>query len=385
MEFLLINYEYPPIGAGAANATHQIAKALARQGHTVKILTSRYRDRKGVAAENRIVVVRCHARRQHAGHSNVFEMASFLWTAAWTLPKLLRRQAPQGIVVFFSFPCGPLGLLGKTLARVPYVISLRGGDVPGNDPTVLRIHRLLRPLRRCILKHSLAVVANSQGLKTLAERADPFPVRIITNGVDTEFFHPHAQPEKAGFSLLFIGRFHNQKNLFFLFDCLARLLQQTARPVTLHMVGAGTLEQELRGHATRLGIDRHIVWHDWMEKKHLRAVYQACDCLVNPSLSEGMPNVVLEAMACGLAVVATDVPGNASVVRNGETGYLVALQPADPLVAALKSLAEDPGLCRRMGEAGRRWVVGDFSWDTVARQYAELFAQTPDPRTGATG
>jgi len=85
-----------------------------------------------------------------------------------------------------------------------------------------------------------------------------------------------------------------------------------------------------------------------------------------------MPNVPLEAMACGLPVIASHVAGNDAVVRDGETGWLFDLDTPEIFLAALRRVMEDRGLARRMGEKGRAWVLKDFSWRQVAQMYADL-------------
>ena len=146
---LLINYEYPPIGAGAATATYHIAKEFIKAGNSVTVLTSQFRDKLGTEVENGINVIRCRSLRKYAEQSNIAEMLSFLLSASLSLPSVVKNREIEVAIVFFSFPCGPLGLLCRAFFQIPYVLSLRGGDVPGAEPG----HGLLRPLRRLIFSH----------------------------------------------------------------------------------------------------------------------------------------------------------------------------------------------------------------------------------------
>ena len=131
MNFLLINYEYPPIGGGAATATAAIAGHLTSLGHAVTVLTSRFRDLKGTVQEGRCPGGALSGDPQASGPSGILEMLSFLVSAGSMLGSVIRRHRIEASIVFFSFPCGPLGLWGLKRGNVPYVISLRGGDVPG--------------------------------------------------------------------------------------------------------------------------------------------------------------------------------------------------------------------------------------------------------------
>lgn len=393
MNILLINYEYPPIGGGAATATAAIAGHLTSLGHAVTVLTSRFRDLKGAIREGDIHIVRCPAIRKCPDRSGILEMLSFLVSAGLMLGSMIRKHRIEAAIIFFSFPCGPLGLWGLKLGNVPYVISLRGGDVPGNEAALDLLHKLLTPLRRLIFRKSVAVVANSPGLKEISERADPFPVQVIPNGVDTDFFYPRETRHEAGhhpFAFLFVGRFQTQKNLFYLIDHMASLKRAGVGPFVMHIVGDGPQYDELQNHAKNLGIETCLVWHGWLDKDSLREIYRNADCLVNPSLYEGMPNVILEAMACGLPVIASRVAGNDEVVRNGETGLLFDLGEPDAFRMALQEMVEDPGRASEMGKKGRSWVMNDFSWRKVAQAYADLFSRFTGgappkgaPKTGA--
>lgn len=217
MHLLLINYEYPPIGGGAGSAMWNISRELVRQAHQVTILTANYKELRGWDEDSGIQVYRCWALRQFDSHSNLLEYLSFVVSAAISLPKVLKNRDINGVMVYFSIPNGPLGLLCKILKGLPYVILLRGGDVPGNTSSVAWLHYLLTPLRRYVLKYSLATVANSTGLKQLAQQADPlFPIKVIHNGVDTHFFYPqNHQTESEIFGFLFVGRLDPGKIYFF--------------------------------------------------------------------------------------------------------------------------------------------------------------------------
>jgi glycosyltransferase involved in cell wall biosynthesis len=376
MNILLVNYEYPPIGGGAATATAAIAEHLTSLGHAVTVLTSRFHDLKGSIREGDVQVVRCSAIRKRPDRSGILEMFSYLVSAGLMLGSVIRKHRIEASIVFFSFPCGPLGLWGLKRGNVPYVISLRGGDVPGNEAALAPLHRMLTPLRRLIFRKSVAVVANSPGLKEMSERADSCPVQVIPNGVDADFFCPsenRAETAHHPFAFLFVGRFQMQKNLFYLIDHVASLKRSGVGAFVLHLVGDGPQHDELRNHSIKRGIDDCLIWHGWMDKGSLREIYRNADCFVNPSLYEGMPNVVLEAIACGLPVIASRVLGNDAVVRHGETGWLFDLNEPDAFLTALRKMMEDPGQARRMGQKGRAWVLDDFSWRRVAQTYADLF------------
>ena len=373
MNILILNYEYPPIGGGASNACYYLARELKFQGHNPVILTALFGKEKHYEECEGVTIYRCPSWRKHADQSNMLEMATYVCCALFYISKIIKRHDIRGAVVFFSMPCGPLGLYARYRAGLPYVISLRGGDVPGTEPVLNKLHAILSPIRRLVLRKGIAVVANSTGLKKLSECADPIPVRVIPNGVDTKFFSPKEKMKGIVFRFLFVGRFQKQKNLTYLLDNMAQLSQQCQTPFVLTLVGDGPLKEEVIKYAGTVGISNRIEWMSWCDKPILRTIYQQADCFINPSLYEGMPNTVLEAMACGLPIIASNVLGNDELVRHSETGYLFNLDRPDEFQDSLKDLLENPEKARRFGIAGRHCVETEYSWRRVAQEYVALF------------
>src|SRR5205085_88020 len=156
MRILLINFEYPPIGGGAATATAELARAATVLGHQVTVLTSGFGEMSGWAQEEGIKVCRVRSRRERPDRTSVREMASFVSRAALVMPSVIRLSRAESCIAFFSMPCGPLGLLFRLLSRQPYAVSIRGGDVPGNELQLARMHRLLKAIRRMALRKAMA-------------------------------------------------------------------------------------------------------------------------------------------------------------------------------------------------------------------------------------
>ena len=376
VNILIINYEYPPIGAGASNASMFLSKTFIRKGHKVVVITSAYRNFQGYKFENGIHVYRLRTLRHAPDRSNMLEMLSFLVAGLLFSPKIVKSYMIDNIITFFTLPCGPIAYLLKKKLKIPYIVSLRGGDVPGFEPKLNTIHRVLKGVRRMVLRSSAKIVANASGLANLSRKTDPFPVLVIHNGVDCDFFHPISRPERSInkiFKFLFVGRFQPQKNLFFLLSRLAELHSQKNSPFMLHFVGDGPLRFDLQDHAEKLGLQDKIVWHGWVNKERLRSIYQKADCFLNPSLYEGMPNAVLEAMACGLPVIASDISGNNDLVQHGKTGFLFDFNRPDKCLIVHKKLLDDSRLAKSMGKNGREWVSCNFSWDKVVKKYLNSF------------
>jgi len=380
VNLLVVNYEYPPVGGGAATASRSLARALVKQGHAVAVITSGLGADCGSSDEDGVAVHRLDVGRARADRSTMGEMARFVGAASRLAPRLVRARRIDGVIAFFSVPCGPVA---RKLARefgIPYVVSLRGGDVPGHVPDLKWFHVLVRPWRRRVLRDAVAVVANSPSLADLARHADGGTVEVVPNGVDSEWFTPPDAPPDGPFRFLFVGRLHPQKNPRFALRAFAALRARSSAPVAMEFVGDGPDAAELRDEAARLGVADATTWRGWLGRAALRDRYRAAHAFVSSSPREGMPNAVLEAMACGVPVLASRVPGHVEVVRDGETGFLFSLEGTDEFVRAAERLVGDASLRARLSAEARRIAATEYSWDRAARQYVAFLER----RGGAT-
>jgi glycosyltransferase involved in cell wall biosynthesis len=365
---LIINYEYPPVGAGASNATFHIATSLVRMGHNVHVITSAFGPLSGFSTEHGINIFRLKTLRRKKEQSSLLEMLQFLITVLFHLPSIVERVKPSACLIFFAFPCGPAGLPLKLIWKIPYILLLRGGDVPGSDPSVESIHRLLSPLRRIVYKNSDAVIANSKGLQELALQYDPdISIHVVTNGVDTAFFTPRLNLKKdtEPFTFIYTGRICSQKNLGVLLKSFS-LLRARYGNVRLYMVGNGPDLKRLQSLNESISNKDIVIWVNWCDKGKLREYYHVSDCFIIPSKGEGMSNSVLEAMSCGLPVIASDCAGNTQLITNGDNGYL--FNPEDPIALCdlMYLLSKSPQHAKELGLNGREKCLASFSWDSTA-------------------
>lgn len=374
MNILLINYEYPPLGGGAANATYNIAKSLQKQGHEVSVVTSAFKSLTGYSIENNISIYRLPSKRKAIDRSNLPEMLSFAYHALQNIKEIIKEKKINKTIAFFSVHCGIVSYLMFKKYKIPYIVSLRGGDVPGLVPELNMLHTIIKPFRRAILKNAVSIVANSVGLAELALKTDPFQVDVIPNGVDTDLFVSKEEKKSKYFKFLFVGRFRPQKNLFFLLKSIKELTIKTSKPFKLIMAGDGPQNEELKRYANELGL-KNIEWPGWKSKAELVCLYQSSHCFLNPSLYEGMPNTILEAMACGLPVIASDSIGNNEIVIHEQNGFLFPQNNLELFVAFMLLLVENSEKVAFTGGKARQYVVDNFSWDTVAEKYVNLFSR----------
>jgi len=373
-KLLIVNYEFPPLGGGAGTATFNLARWWAKCGAEVTVLTTRFRGQPEIEQMHGFTVMRIPSLRRQVDRSSVIEMLAFMVSALIHARPIARRTRAEAAITFFGLPCGPVGYLLRKTMGIPYIVSLRGGDVPGYMPASLSLyHRTTSFLSRIVWRSALAVIANSSGLAELAGKfAKDLTIGIIPNGVDTELFHPPAMRQGGGIvSIMTVGRLHHQKGNDILLQAFAALNEADRKDCRLVIVGDGPAKPQLQDMATALGIAEKVDFRGWIDHSQLPDLYRQADIFAFPSREEGMPNVVLEAMASGLPVVASGISGIPLAVEDGRTGRLVPEKEPEKLLAALLELLEDPGQARAMGEAGRRKAETELTWDAVTARYRE--------------
>jgi glycogen(starch) synthase len=380
MRILVLNYEFPPLGGGAGNASKSISKELAKLGHEVTVITTWFKNLANVEEMDGYRIIRVHSRRQRKDRSNTLEMLHFAHLASIHGARLLKRVPKDYILSFFALPTGLAAWYLNKRFDVPYILSLRGGDVPGFLPAALRWHHFASaPLTRCVWKNASEIVANSEGLKKLAERtAKGLGKRIvcIPNGVDTDTFRPEetsAKCPKKLFSILFVGRLTEQKGATHLLKALAEIRRSdktASNSIGCTIIGDGPLRNALELEARELDIQGSVAFRGWMDRTELPKEYAAGSLFVLPTSDEGMPNVVLEAMASGLPVIATNVTGNNEVIQSGVNGILV--KDTSQLSGAILDLYYNAAKAITLGQEARKAVL-DLGWGKIAKEYGCLF------------
>ena len=385
MRVLLLNYEYPPLGGGAGNATRYIVDELAalREVSIDVVASSPAEFQTQPIGENATLhLLDVGKRGDNLHYQTTGELLRFSRKALAYCRKLKEQKHYELCHAFFGIPCG---YIARRL-RLPYIVSLRGSDVPYYSARFALADRLIFSRLSCrIWADAGAVVANSEDLKNLAGRTAPEQnIQIIPNGVDTERFHPGAGAEvnesvqhgaSAGndsaptFRALTVGRLIPRKRI----DLMLRALTQV-RAVTLTVVGSGPEERALRELAREL--DVAVDFLGARPAEELPALYRRHDLYISAAEHEGMSNSLLEALASGLPIITTDTGGARSLIAgNGE--IVSRATPAD-LGRAVESICTtDPATRAAMSRRSRE-IALQYSWSEVAQQYLKLYRQVRD-------
>jgi alpha-maltose-1-phosphate synthase len=299
------------------------------------------------------------------------------------------------------------GHLAKLLYGIPHVVSVHSLEPlrPWKAEQLGGGYQVSRFCEQTALEAADRVIAVSAGMAAdilgCYPAIDAGRVRVIRNGIDTGQYRPDpatdvlaaygVDPDRP--SVIFVGRITRQKGVPHLLD--AALAIDPAAQLVLCAGAPDTPElgREVAGKVERIRQERGgIVWIEKMlERREVIQLLTHATVFVCPSVYEPLGIVNLEAMACETAVVATATGGIPEVVADGETGLLVPFEsngadgPRDPdrfaadIAERVNRLLADPELAERMGRAGRRRAVAEFSWSAIATETAALYAELVPP------
>jgi len=374
MKILLLNYEFPPLGGGAGNATANLARELTLLGHRVSILTSAFSNLPREETYQGYKIYRVWSCRHQKYQGNILEMLFYIFFAILFIPKLFAKEGkPDKVISFFSLPSGLVAYWLKKKYGLPYILSLRGGDVPGFYSRALKFyHFFTLPLNKKIWRSADYLVANSQSLSKLANKtASSFgqTVKVIPNGVNINLFSPLFPQKPAKFKIIFAGRLCPQKGVAELITAIHELNNHGISDLECVIAGHGPLFTPLKKMVTAFKLEQLITFTGWLDREKLLTEYQAADVFILPSTDEGMSNVILEAMATGLVVIAKDIIANRELITHGINGLLY--NTASELPMLITQLMSDSNLKAKLAHAARARAA-EFSWQHVAALYQQL-------------
>jgi glycosyltransferase involved in cell wall biosynthesis len=333
-----------------------------------------------VTRSGRVVVV---ALAQ--GRRILWSRVAFLVGALRVGRRLNRREGVEVYAVSDPLFSGLVGLALRGLTRKPLLVHLQGQLLSLPPGGVSRLRRwAMVTLARFVCRRADMVRCVSRSLMHTAVNMGIPPSRLVylPSRVDTEVFSPKqatiwrpaireelcAEQSKV---LLFVGTFSIHKGVRYLIGAMPQVVRRHP-DVKLVLVGSGPLEPRLRELVQRLGVTESVVFLGRTPYDQMPQLIAAADVLVLPSLNEGLPRVILEAMATGLPVVATWVGGIPELVMDGRTGLLVRPGDEGALADAVCRVLADPDLAEAWGQAGREVAEREYEREANLRRYAQI-------------
>jgi glycosyltransferase involved in cell wall biosynthesis len=380
MKVLFFNYEFPPLGGGAGNASYYLLREYAKNPElevdfvTASIDGEYHLLKMGENINIHRLPIGKNADNIH--YQTKKELIAYTWNAFWFARKLAKQNSYDLTHSFFSVPCGVISMMLKFEFKLPYIISLRGSDVPGYSERFVGLYRWITPTILKIWSKAAFVIANSQGLKELALKAEPKKeIGVIYNGVDIEeFFADESKRNAEQFTIICLGRVTPRKGVRFLIQAF-KILSGRYENVRLLIVGDGNEKKSLEDLVQGLDLKDKVEFAGAIAHENVLGYYQRANVFVLPSLNEGMSNVMLEALACGLPVVATNTGGTKELLTDNVNGLVVKMKDADDLAEKIEKLILNPELEKEMSLESRK-LAQSLSWGKVAGEYVDVYRKT---------
>lgn len=375
LNILIVNYEFPPLGGGAGKAAYNLARQLAFAGHRVDVLTSRMKGQRSLEKSDGITIHRVKSWRKGIHDCGFRGALTFLIFAIPKFLQITRHNTYDLIHYFFGLPTGFLALLPGTHRKIPYIISLRGSDVPGYDEynrNLQKAHRMALPLTKKIWRNARKIVAVTDSLKDKALHTLPtVEIDVVPNGVDELFlnFTDLRRQRNKGYQLISVARLIERKGIQ---DVLRALAELDDPDISLLIVGEGNYEDQLKKINRDLSLDGRVTFYGFCHPRLLPDLLKKTDAFILPSRVEAFGNVFAEAMACGLPVIGTDTGGIKDLIGN-DNGILVKPGDIEMLKQAIASMKASKELNLKMGEANRKKIMENYRWENVTNQYISIY------------
>jgi len=366
VKILIIVNEFPPdIIAGTAMSTTYLAKYLAKRGNDVHVaVTMKKKESPSLEKRDGVTVHRFEPRQVKG--TRLLQRFVYLYGLTRTLdPDVIQGQAVS---------CGMLASLVGRVPKKPTVTYIQGYDLYHANH-FQKLTEVKIPLRL-----SSAVLTVSEDLRQ--KSMEVFPrgdAMVMPHGLETEDLSGSAIEEirqkytylSDNTIILYVGQLIGRKGLPYLIEAMD-VVRKNVRNAKLLLIGQGADEGSLQDLVEKRGLADQVFFLGVENHEHVLAFMNVSDLFVLPSIEEAFGIVLVEAMSQGLPVVATDVQGVPSIVRDGVNGYLVPPRDEKALAAGILSLLKDNQLARKMGERNRR-DSEQYRWDHLADRYMDVY------------
>jgi glycosyltransferase involved in cell wall biosynthesis len=295
--------------------------------------------------------------------------AMFYFVEAVAVGRWMRRRGQTHLHVHFANPASTVASITARVFDITYSLTVHGSPPFHDEPGTWFSETANRADFVCCISH---YCRSQVMLRTEPQR---WPRFVITPmGIDPDVFG--ASPPRATdgtFEVLCVGRLTPVKGHGVLLEAIAALVAEN-RNVRLRLVGDGPLRIELEARTAELGLAERVIFEGSVNQDRIRSLYAGADAVALASFTEGVPVVLMEAMATERPCVATRVAGIPDLIQDGVSGLLVPPSDAAALAAALARLADGPDFALSLGRAGRQRVLERYDLARNASRLVEVFA-----------
>jgi glycosyltransferase involved in cell wall biosynthesis len=379
LKILILNYEYPPLGGGAGIVTQHLANEFMLKGHQVTILTTWFGGEPEFLTENNLTIIRLLSRRKHSYQSNPMEMFDWMQKAKKYAAKHFHKDQFDVCLANFTLPGGAVAHDLKKKFNLPFVILSHGHDIPWFSPNQMFFwHLLFYPFIKRVMKESYANILLTEQLKLNADKflGEKLAAKnkIIPNGIIIFDIRQGFDAKEKILRALFVGRLVDQKDPLTVVRGF-RKLQENNIPIHLKIIGDGILKEETEDFISKYQL-KNIEVFGKISQSQVMEEYSKAHILIAPSREEAMSLSVLEAVSCGVYVIATEISGNKEVIINNVNGSFVEYgNPNDVSDKIIQFYNEKFLKNYQYPEELNQSIRQNYSWEITADKYLEIFKE----------
>ena len=359
MKVVILVHLFPPKWlAGTEIATYNMAKYLAGRGNEIHVITSQDTGLPKQSIEQGFSIHRVKVIKKRVLLPLIYALTSLF---------LIKRLAPD-IVQCQDITTGIAALLTKRLFRNRYIVRCQGADVYSS-------WLFKKSVSSMVLKNADAVIALTKDMQSRVHSMSGKDCLIIPNGTDlerTQHLPGDRLPLRSGNTILFVGRLHPVKGVVYLIEAM-KIIASRNDKAKLLIVGDGSERKALHHLIQKKGLHKRVNLVGEVTNEEVLEYMATSDIFVLPSLSEGFPTTILEAMASGLPIVTSRVTGLPEIIKDGENGFLA--QPKNPQQIAdkLQLLLDNKELRGKISEANTE-TVKRYSWENVTKNLEQVYS-----------
>lgn len=363
MKILMVCGLYYPVIGGAERECQKHAESLSKKGHQVMVLTQWLKGSREYEIVNGVRIYRAIKGMRP-------------WAIGYLLSALMfmmRHRSEYDLIQCYGiFYHTTASIVMKYFFGKKVINRLESSGEKGD------LGRMDRMKYGVLVKQSwkrvdkLIAISKEIHCNLMRAGVDATKMVYIPNCVDTDFFKPlEGKTDETLVRILFVGRLAEDKGVDILIRALKKIIQEEHRNVSLTIVGDGPVRGQLEQIASEISGEVPIQFVG--QTSEVLGYYQHSHMVVLPSFWEGLPLVLLEGMACGVPVVASDIGGHREVIEDGVNGLLFPVGQVDELASRMVYLIEYPDRAREMGQRGRQTVLSGFSLAESLRRYLDLY------------
>jgi glycosyltransferase involved in cell wall biosynthesis len=375
MKILVLNYEYPPLGGGAAPVSRDLSTQLAHRGHDVTVVTMGYQDLPAYEEAQKVKVYRLKCLRSKKNSCMPWEQYTYLFAVRRFMKEHMKTHVYDVCHTHFVIPTGEAALWVAGKFGLPYVITAHGSDVEGhNHKKYMKImHKLLRYSWRKIVNCSEGVIAPSVYLQNLMKAGYAKGKYIfIPNGLDTAKYSQFAERRNKEKNILLMGRLQRHKNVQTILRAIARI---DLSGWMVDVLGDGPYRKELEKLVSELGLVDCVKFYGWIDNGSIEQLYylKRASVYITASYFENCPMAVIETIAAGCYPLLSDIPAHRQLVPEDE--YYFEADDVQGLAHKLLTV-----ISKADEISADRIDISKYDWERVISQYEEVLCLASERR-----